>query len=190
MTKSFRILALSWKMLSVSSTAAILFGNLLARKSSSQKTGGEPRRLEAIILEDATHELLAPVWFDGNGARIRVRALGCGPALSRALLEQAIKVNHVKLRIDLEEPGSRHSKSLERLIDEVKERFPQIESEMDIVRRYGNKVLHGSDQVDQVDRVQHMAKLRRDATQSIESLYAVLEMLPKLSDKMISLGGT
>lgn len=102
-------------------------------------------------------------------------------ALSRALLEQAIKVNHVKLRIDLEEPGSRHSKSLERLIDEVKDRFPQIESEMDIVRRYGNKVLHGSDQVDQVDRVQNMVKLRRDATQSIESLYAVLEMLPKLS---------
>lgn len=102
-------------------------------------------------------------------------------ALSRALLEQAISLNHTRLQIDLKEPNG-YSKSLDKLIDEVKQKFPQIENEMDIVRRYGNSVLHASDnQFPTQCMAQRMAKMRRDAIESMESLYTVLETLPKLA---------
>ena len=69
------------------------------------------------------------------------------------------------------------------MIDDVGKRFPELVGDMDIVRRYGNKVLHESQRGkgEAGDRASQMAQMRRDALESIESLYRSLAGLPKLA---------
>lgn len=107
-------------------------------------------------------------------------------ALSRAVLEQAVKLNCERLGIDLRYPyGKKEYKSLDTLIEDLGTHFPGIVGDMDVVRRYGNRILHGDNdrgrKIAPADRVSRMATMRQDAILSIRSLYQALEALPKLA---------
>lgn len=112
-------------------------------------------------------------------------------ALSRALLEQAVKLNCQRLGIELRHAnGNNDYKSLDALIKELKKNFPNIvtdivEENMTVVRKKGNTILHGDNnrgrQKEPVDRAHRMANMRQDAIRSIRSLYQILEALPKLA---------
>ena len=69
------------------------------------------------------------------------------------------------------------------MIDDVGKRFPDLVGDMDRVRRHGNNILHeGRRSVDGAgDRASQLAWMRRDASESIESLYRSLAGLPKLA---------
>lgn len=104
-------------------------------------------------------------------------------ALSRALLEQSIKLNCKRLAIDLNYTDSTKKKSLEVLTNEFAEYFPEIKDRMHTVRDYGNKILHTDPLKSESEQAQAARRLwmREDAVRSLESLYAVLEALPKLA---------
>lgn len=105
-------------------------------------------------------------------------------ALSRAALERVVKVNWVSLGFAIKDAsGKVKYPNLETMIDDVGKHFPGLVGDMDIVRRYGNNVLHESrsNKSGAGDRASQMAQMRRDALESIESLYRSLAGLPKLA---------
>lgn len=105
-------------------------------------------------------------------------------ALSRAVLERAVKFNWVYLGFaNKDASGKVKYPGLDTMIDDVGKRFPELVGDMDLVRRYGNKVLHESQRGtgEAGDRASQMAQMRRDALESIESLYRSLAGLPKLT---------
>ena len=67
-------------------------------------------------------------------------------ALSRAVLERAVKFNWVYLGFANKDASGkvRICPDLDTMIDDVGKRFPELVGDMDLVRRYGNKVLHES----------------------------------------------
>jgi hypothetical protein len=69
------------------------------------------------------------------------------------------------------------------MIDDLGKHFPSLVGDMDLVRRYGNNILHeGRSITDGAgDRTSQMARMRSDALESIESLYRSLAGLPKLA---------
>lgn len=106
-------------------------------------------------------------------------------ALSRALLEQAVKLNCERLDIDLTYTDAKKMvcrKSLHTLIEDLGAHFPDIVREMGVVKEHGNRVLHVDyGRAGQRIQVGSMATMREDAIRSIRSLYQVLEALPKLA---------
>jgi hypothetical protein len=75
--------------------------------------------------------------------------------------------------------------ALETLIKELREHFPGIVGDMNVVRQHGNRILHGDSdfgrKMTQMDRGRRMASMRQDAILSIRSLFQALEALPKLA---------
>lgn len=105
-------------------------------------------------------------------------------ALSRALLERAVKVNWVSLGYAIKDgSGKVKYPDLDTMIDDVGKHFPDLVGDMDRVRRHGNNILHeGRRSADGAgDRASQLALMRRDASESIESLYRSLAGLPKLA---------
>jgi hypothetical protein len=105
-------------------------------------------------------------------------------ALSRAVLERAVKVNWVSLGYAIKDvSGKVKYRDLDTMIDDVGKQFPSLVGDMDLVRRCGNNILHeGRSITDGAgDRASQMARMRSDALESIESLYRSLAGLPTLA---------
>ena len=65
-------------------------------------------------------------------------------ALSAPCSNRQSSFNCERLGIDLRYPyGKKEYKSLDTLIEDLGTHFPGIVGDMDVVRRYGNRILHG-----------------------------------------------
>jgi hypothetical protein len=104
-------------------------------------------------------------------------------ALSRALLERAVKVNWVDLGYATKgSDGQIIYKTLDAMTRDLSQKFSSLKRDMRRVRQHGNRIMH-DDRTSPAggagERATRMAQLREEALGSIESLYRVLEGLPK-----------
>lgn len=103
-------------------------------------------------------------------------------ALSRALLERAVKVNWVYLEYASRDAEGRiHYPSLDTMTRDLANQFPELKRDMSRVRKIGNRVMHddrNSFGYGAGERAARLARLRQEALTSVEALYRILETLP------------